>query len=358
MKTNKLLLLLVAAAVLIGLAKLSSNRRRPAPAAALGQPVLPALDVNAVQSIALRPPAGEPLRIVKGDAGWTIPDSFDYPADFAKIRANLIALKDLKIGQVQRGMSLDTQAVTRVTLAGADGRELAALNLGAARQRDAAPGGYGPPQGRYVARAGDTAVYLVTEALDDLTGDAAAWMDTQLLSIPTDAIQTILLRDPAGAATTLDRSSGTLSLPGLDAATEEFDASRAYGLESALSYLRFEKVADPALSDAQTGLATGHLFQVTLKSGEIYTARIGGTPPSGAERYAKFDVALPPATTNDAARLALEQRVAELVPRLRPWTYLISSYAAEGMTRTRADLVKPVSTNNVSTLNRTPNPEP
>ncbi len=357
MKFRHLMLLLAAAALLVGLASLTSRRQRPRPPAWSGKPVLPGLDVNAVRAVAVRKGADAVQLARVGDA-WVVTNAFGYPADFAKLRTSLLALKDLTIGHHQPGMKLDDGDTTRVELSGADGQLLAVLVCGGQRQR-AAPAeqgfGGGYPDGRYVARAGESDVFLVKEGLESFSTTAKDWIDTQILNVPSADLASIQLTSPGGETVMLDRSSGTLLLAGL-ADSEEFDSSRSYGIESALGYLRVADIADPALTPEAIGLATGHLYRATLKNGEVYTARIGGTPADRTDRFARFAVELLPAGTNvtaDAAspaaqaRREQESRVAALQETFGRWTYLISSYTAENMTCTRADLVKakPAATN-------------
>jgi hypothetical protein len=109
-----------------------------------------------------------------------------------------------------------------------------------------------------------------------------------------------------------------------------------------MSYLRFADVASPALPPEALGFASSHVYRVSLKSGEIYTARIGAavTNEPGADHYMRFHAGLAPATTNDAARAAIEQKVADLNASLSPWTFVVSRYTSDNMTVPRADLVR------------------
>ncbi len=345
--------MLIAAAVLVAAAMWSNSRRAPRSQTAAGRELLPALDLNGIAAVEIEGGEEQALRLERRDGVWVVANAFAYPADFGKLRSRLMALKDLKMGQLQRGMTLGTNEVTRIRLLDAQGGKLAALTLGARRQaraEDGPRGGYGMSEGRYVMRDGVGEVRLIKESLDDWNSSVEGWLDTQLLNIAAADIAAIEMRDPAGATVRLDRGSGSLKLEGLNEAREEFDTSRSYGIESAFNYLRFNSVADPSLDETQTGVATGHQFRAILKNGESYTARIGGSPENSSDRYLKLAVALAPATTNDAARAAQEKRVAELSAKLDPWTFLISSYTADNMTHSRTNLVtiKAAETNGVA----------
>jgi hypothetical protein len=348
MKSKHLVLLLVAALVLIGLANWSSRRRQSPAASLAGTPLLPGLDVNAVAAVEIHE-RDQILRLARVDAAWCVTNAYNYPADFQRLVQRLVALRDVKIGQVQRGMTIGDADATRVKLLDARGQALAELTLGSARQARAdagGMGGYRPSEGRYLSRGSGGEVFLVKESLDDWTAATESWLDTQILGIPPDDIATIEMRGAAGGdLVVLDRASGSLKLAGLDEGTEQFDSGRASGVDSALNYLRFNRIADPALPAETLGFATGHLFRVTLKNGDIYQASLGAA--AGESRYFSVGVESGPPSTNATLRAEAEARVAAANARLSPWTFLIASYAAENMVRTRTELVapKPAETN-------------
>ena len=98
---------------------------------------------------------------------------------------------------------------------------------------------------------------------------------------------------------------------------EELDTSKTYSLDSALSYLDFNSVADPKLTEAELGFATGAVYTVTYKEGSNTVKRVatvGNKVKGGSDRYFKMDNA--------------------------DWVFTISSYSAENMMKTRKDLVK------------------
>ncbi|MDD2349547.1 MAG: hypothetical protein PHS50_14970, partial [Kiritimatiellae bacterium] len=138
----------------------------------------------------------------------------------------------------------------------------------------------------------------------------------------------------------LAKKDGTWTLEGLGD-KEELDTSKTYSVESALSYLNFNAVVDPALTDEQLGLATGAVFTVALKNGERYTAKIGGVAEGGTDRYIRLNAAFTPVGTNETENAALTKKVDDFNAKSGKWAYAISSYNAENMTKSRADFVKP-----------------
>ena len=350
MKTKHLVLLLIAALLLIGLANWS-GRRRQSPAASLtGTPLLPGFDVNAVAAVEISE-GGQTLRLARIDSAWCVTNAYNYPADFQRLVQRLLALRDVKIGQVQRGMKLDEAGATLVKLYDSQGATLASLTLGPTRQARSDAGGMGyyrPSEGRYLSRNDDGQVFLVKESLEDWSTVTESWLDTQILGISADDIATIEMRPAAGGdddAVVLDRTSGSLKLVGLDEEKEQFESGRASGVESALTYLRFNRIADPNLPEETLGFATGNLFRVTLKNGDIYNAALGAA--AEGSRYFKVGVESGPPSTNATLRAEAEARVASANDRLGRWTFLIASYSADNMVRTRDELVseKPAETN-------------
>jgi len=341
MTNKKLVSLTAVAAVLVGLAYLSTTRKTVKTPSLVGKPVLTDFDLSDVAKIEAGTTGGKKLMLESTDAGWAIKSLYGYPADIAKIRENLLKLKDLKVGHVAAGKKLDNPAL--VDLQNAAGKSLATLRLGDKHMRQPAGemaqfGGGAFPDGRYVSAAGSDTAVLVKETLEAFDGDPKAWTDTQICSVPAADITAIeLSRD--GKTARLTKQDGAWTIDGLGA-KEEFDASKSYGVESALNYLNFNAVADPALTDAQLGMATGAVYKVSLKSGESYTAKIGNAAEGGADRYFKISAAFTPAGTNATENAELAKKVETFNTKTAKWTYVIPSYNAENMTKTRSDLVK------------------
>lgn len=341
MTNKKLIILAAAAAVLVALAYLSSSSKKMKAPSLVGKPVVKKFDISAVARIEAGP-AAKKLVLASTDAGWVIESLYGYPADITKIRENLLKLVDLKAGHVASGKKLDAPIL--VDLQNADGKSLATLRLGDKHMRQptgemAQFGGGGYPDGRYVAADGSDTVVLVKDSLDAFDGDVKSWTDTQIASVPSaDVTAAEMTRD--GKTVKLAKKDGTWTLDGLGA-KEELDTSKTYSLESALSYLNFNAVVDPALSDEQLGLTTGAVFTVALKNGERYTAKIGGVAEGGTDRYIRLNAAFKPVGTNETENAELTKKVDAFNAKSGKWAYAISSYNAENMTKGRADFVKP-----------------
>jgi hypothetical protein len=342
MTQKKLVTLIITAVVLVGLAYLTSSSRKMKTPSLVGKPVVRTFDLSEVAKIEAGSQNGAKLMLESTDTGWVIRSLFGYPADIAKIRENLLKLKDLKAGHVAVGKKLENPVL--VDLQNASGKSLASLRLGDKHMRQPSGemsqfGGGGYPDGRYVAGETDDTVVLVKETLDAFDGDVKSWTDTQIASVPSaDVTAAEMTRD--GKTVKLARKDGTWTLEGLGA-KEELDTSKTYSVESALSYLNFNAVVDPALTDEQLGLTTGAVFTVALKNGERYTAKIGGVAEGGTDRYIRLNAAFTPVGTNETENAALTKKVDDFNAKSGKWVYAISSYNAENMTKGRADFVKP-----------------
>ena len=331
---KKLIVLLLAAAALLGAAFLLKGRSQKTPNL-VGRKILPAFKIADVSRVEIAGPKS--LALVGGESGWTVDALHGYPADAAKIRDALLKLPDLKAGQPASDIS--NAVPTTVVLKDAAGKELAKLTMG--EQHRSAPrgemaqfGGGGYPDGRYVTLDGTTVV--VNDALDAFDGDPKKWVDTKIGGITASDVKEVTYAK--GKETVkLTRKDSTWTLEGLGP-KEELDTSKTYSLDSALSYLNFSNVVDPKKTEAELGFATGAVYTATLKNGITYTAKIGNK--IGADSAFKVSAAFKPVGTNATENAACEKTVKDFNDKVGKWTYAISSYSAESMSKTRKDLVK------------------
>lgn len=314
MKTKNLIVLVVVAVVLGCAAYFLNSGSRPAAAKLNGKLVLPGLSVADVARVEI---GGGKLTLAAAADGWKVESLYGYPADREKIVENLMKLAELKVGQVARGRKLGTE--TTVVLKDSAGKELASLKLGDKHMKKpsgqaAAYGGGGYPDGRYAAFEGETV--LVKDELDAFDGDAKKWCNPRIASIPSSDVTAVSYRQGKELVELEKGTNSTWVLKGLGP-KEELDTSKTYSLDSALSYLDFNSVADPKLTEAELGFATGAVYTVTVKEGSntvSHVATVGNKVKGGSDRYFKLDDG--------------------------KWVFVISSYSAESMMKARKDLVK------------------
>ena len=301
--SNKGLIGLAVVAVVLGGAAyfLNSGSKGTAPKLN-GKAVAAGLKVADVARIEI----GDKLKLAAGDKGWTVESLNGYPADREKIAENLLKLADLKVGQLVRGKKLENQ--TAVVLKDAAGKELVNLPLGEKHSK------WG--HGRYATFAGETV--LVSDQLDAFDGDVKQWCNARIASIPSADVKAVSYAHGKELVELEKGTNSVWTLKGLTA-KEELDSSKTYSLDSALAYLDFNSVADPKLTEAELGFATGYVYTVTFKEGSNTVKRVatvGNKVKDGSDRYFKLDDG--------------------------KWVFAISSYSAENMMKTRKDLVKAV----------------
>jgi hypothetical protein len=200
MKGSKFLYLLVAAAVIGGLALLMKSRDEASWQEATvqaGTKLLGDLAVNDVASVRLLGAEGR-VTARRTDNTWVIEERGNYPADFARISALVRKVAELEPVQsvplggedaaalglkVPTGGAPDAETGTLVELSDASGQKMAALVAGKTHSTaspTAGPMGMagGMVTGRYVmlADAPQTA-YLVTETFSELQTAPAQWID-------------------------------------------------------------------------------------------------------------------------------------------------------------------------------------
>jgi hypothetical protein len=335
MKDKKIIVLAAAAVVLGTVAYFATSARKVKTPSLNGQNVLAPFNVADVSRIEID--GEKKLVLASGENGWTVESRYGYPADVAKIRKNVVKLGELKVGQVANGRKMKSSV--KVALNGSGGWTLAALELGEMHMskpkgQAAQFGGGSYPDGRYVKFGNHTV--LVKDPLEAFDGDFRKWIDTSVCRVPSADV-TAVKYSHGVENVELERKDSQWSLQGLKA-DEELDASKTYSLDSALSYLDFDDIADPKLTDAEFGFTTGSVYTVSLKDGTAYTAKIGNA--SGSGRYFRISAAFKPAGTNATENAEIAKKVDEFNGRTAKWTYLISSYSADSMTKRRSDLVK------------------
>lgn len=373
MKTKQLIFLGGIAVVLIGLATLSSkNATQRTAAPALGSKVLPALadKVNDVEILSIQTPATT-TTAARIDGLWRIPSKWNYPADFSKIRAAMNKLVDLKVLQSIRttasaraefnllttadtGSTNRESCATRIALQGSDGRTLAQLDLGKTRSRPESPDSMGMgsyPDSRYVMNAAGQ-VMLVGDTLDEFASSVQPWLDMEFATLNDVLAIEVKPATQPGFAIERTTPEAEFTFKGATPAGKVVEPSKLSQTGTALSYIRFEDVADPKLSPAVTGLDKPDTFRARSRNGEVVMLRVGRSPVGETTRYATVSVAFePPVTpaasgTNQAAvakaqadqNTQVAATAKALNEKLSPWIYLISKETADSLCPQEKDL--------------------
>jgi hypothetical protein len=132
--------------------------------------------------------------IARKDGTWVVESKYGFPANFGKLREQLLKLSDLKIGQImtvddaqKEELKVTGNSAGSIVLSGAGNTQLASVILGDTRERPAPEGSpYGGyPDGRFVSADEGKSVYLVGDALTQWSGDASSSTSRESKSPPS-----------------------------------------------------------------------------------------------------------------------------------------------------------------------------
>jgi hypothetical protein len=208
-------------------------------------------------------------------------------------------------------------------------------------------------------------------------------MDDEIANVSSYDVADITVTDSDGKSLTLARPDGSGDLTVGDLGeNEEMETSKANGLANVLSYLRFDDVADPALSDSDLGFDKPVLVALKTKKNKVFTLKLGSGPEGSEDRYARLSANYTPppepekpavseteetggeetgeevdkdegGKDEEAGKKAEEEakkkkeeqdklakEVEEFNEKVGPWTYVVSSYKVDDVTTDRDYFVK------------------
>jgi hypothetical protein len=281
------------------------------------------VDLNAITRLEVTQSSNHVV-LLKKDGRWSVDSLYGYPADFDRLADALRKAAEVKTGRPVRAgnvaaaeFGLD-DAAKRIVLKTGDGKETAAVTVGARREASATAGWASQ---FFVRRNDSEAVYLVDYDFRPFSEKPADWISKELLSVQSDDIVAV---QSGEVKMKLDGASWTLE--GLNAETEELQSTEAGRLRSALQYLNCTTVVDPAKSDAELGFDKPDIYTAQTKDGFTYTVKLGAKTADG--RYVRISAE------------GKADQVDKLNEKLSKWTYSISTYAAESLLIPRDKLVK------------------
>ena len=282
MSARVVLVLVVLLAILGGGALLyqyQENTERPGNVATLGKPVLPDLKAADIAAIKIVEPKAT-LTLQRKDDGWVIAERRGFPADVSKVRALVLKVLELKVGQSEpigekdrARLNVDASG-TQVEFAGADGKSLGKLTVGKKYfKREVENPEKAPADGRFIslpAQAGT--VYVISDPLTQASARSADWIDRT--SFHVEKVKTLELKKPDGEAWKLERAADnadwklTPLKPG-----EKLNTGNANAATYSLSLL---ELADVAAEDAKdTGLEKATVVRATTFDGLAYDIQVG-----------------------------------------------------------------------------------
>jgi hypothetical protein len=207
MSRQRLIALLIAALAAICAAVYLSAQRNAA-REVHGEPLLPSLagELNTVTSLSVLKGGATPsVTVHKQGEQWTVAERANYPADVAKLRKLLLSLSDAKIREEKTSdpAKYSIIGVEDPTKPGATGAQ---IELIAPQGKHDVIVGKSAEQGNFVRRVGEKSSYIVEPGIF-LEAEPRYWIDTHLLDISADKIQSIQFKPDTGPSYTLRRVS-------------------------------------------------------------------------------------------------------------------------------------------------------
>ncbi len=383
MKSKQLITLVVVASVvvLVGVAVRSSRNRTWSGKAAeewVGN-VLPDFSVNEITKIVIKDDTGT-VTAARKDGNWVIAEKYDYPAKFDALRDFLVDLKELraaqelKVGPSQYGrLKLvepdkgDTDKTgALVTFFGEGDKKLGSVLFGEEHKKksEGAPpnpmmgmGGGDWPDGRYLLVPSSGRVVLVSKTFSNVKGDASSWIDKEFFKLGDIKEATLQEGDKVIWHASRETKSGSLKLEGEIPEGKEIDSGKLGSIKSAFSWASFSDVADPSLTDEDTGMDKAKIFTAREFDGFVYRVSIGKKTDDG-KYYIRVAAEYDGAEEREAAedetpedkkkkdeefakkQKENQEKVDEVNARVEGWTYLVSKYTVDSVLKTRDDLLK------------------
>ena len=211
-------IVLMAAALLAIVGAMYLSTQRNLPRDAHGTALLPALggELDTVTSLSVLKGSATPtVTIQKQGDQWAVAQRANYPADVAKVHKLLLALSDAKIREEKtsdpaRYAVIDVEDPSK---AGATGSE---IELTAKDGKHGVIVGKFTGQGSFVRRAGEKVSYSVEPGIS-FEAEPRFWLDTRLLDIPADKIQSVEFKPSGGATYSVRRVPVPEATPKADA---------------------------------------------------------------------------------------------------------------------------------------------
>lgn len=205
MSRQRFIALMVAALVAIcGALYLSTQRNLPRDPH--GLPLLPSLagEMNTVNSLSVRKGGAKPtVTVHKQGEQWTVAERAEYPADVPKLRKLLLALSDAKIRE-EKTSNPENYGIIGVEDPAQPGATGAQIELTAQDGKHDVIVGKSAGEGSFVRRAGEKTSYIVEPGIS-VEAEPRYWIDTHLLDIAADKIQSVDTKPATGAAYSVHR---------------------------------------------------------------------------------------------------------------------------------------------------------
>jgi Domain of unknown function (DUF4340) len=290
MSRQRFVALMVAALVAISGALYFSTQRNPA-RDVHGLPLLPSLasELNSITSLSVLKGSATPsVTVHKQGEQWTVAERADYPADVPKLRKLLLALSDAKVREEKTSdpANYSIIGVEDPVKPGATGAQIEVIAKDGKQDLIV---GKPVDQGNFVRRAGEKTSYIVEPGIS-FEAEPRYWIDTRVLDIPADKIQSIQVKPETGPAYSVHR---VVSEPTANPGDSKGSAPNAAATAPAAAAAR----AAPAASAAPTAPAP----TLPAESKFVLEGVPSGRQAAASETLAPLPTTLSSLTDDDVA---------------------------------------------------------
>lgn len=318
---------LAAVAVLVLAAGLwLASGRRSAPAALVGAPVLPQLEARLNDITRLRIESqGNAVTLVRGADGWRVEER-DFRADSLKLRRLLVDLAKLHVVEEKTSDPANYarlgvedpgpgSATTRIVASTAD----SGFALLVGKIADSAS---------VYVRLPDSAQGLLAAPRIEARADPKQWIDTALIDLPADRVESVAVTPATGPAWQASRAAATesLDLQGLPKGTVQRSPDAVTPVAALLGKLQFEDVR--ALPAAGSEAATGDVPVVRVRSFDGVEIELHGRT-EGDRHFIRG--------TARGSGAASQAEAAQIAGRLAGFEFELPRYRYEALFRPLAD---------------------
>ena len=382
MNKKQLFLIFGAAIVLLGFVFVARSGRKAAwQGQAAAETLLPSFPVNDVTGLEIVGKGGT-VKLVRKDDGWRVAERFEYPASYSTLKEFMVKIGELKaahnvkVGASQYGrLNLEEpgkgdNSGTKVVFYGKDGKALQTLIFGKehTKKTDEAAqpnpmmgmmggGGGSWPDGRYLLLPESQRVVLVSDGFSAVDPDPTRWLEKEFFKVSDIKDARLVSADQELWSVSRDSKTAELALVGPVPEGKEVDTGKLSSIKTAFGWASFTDVADPALKPEDTGMDKPKVFTARDFDGFVYTVRIGKESGDGkvnVQAEAAFDG--PKERTPEAAEKPEDKpkkdeefakksqenkdKAEQTNRRLKGWTYVVSKYTVDSVTKNRDELLK------------------
>jgi hypothetical protein len=271
MSRQRLIALMVAALIAISGAMYLSTQRN-LPRDVHGTLLWPALagEMDTVTSLSVLKGSSTPsVTVQKQGQEWNVAERANYPADVSKVRTLLLALSDAKIRE-EKTSNPASYSIIGVEDPTKPGATSAQIDLTAKDGKHGVIVGKSAAGGNFVRRAGESTSYVVEPGIT-FEAEPRYWIDTRLLDVASDKIQSIEFKPATGPAYSVRRVTEPRAKPA-DAKPADTPAATPPPAPSPASKFVLEGVPSGRLAADQQTLAPAPNFLSNLADEDVSKA--------------------------------------------------------------------------------------